>query len=649
MCGICGIKYLDDRTVAPELLQSMTDVLKHRGPDDEGFFINSPKNNKSSKWKFIEGKGNVGFGHRRLSIIDLSTGHQPLANEDHSIWVTYNGEIYNFQELRDILLKDGHQFRTHSDTEVIVHAYEKWGEQCVEKFRGMFAFALWDENKHTLFLARDRVGIKPLYYYVDDHKFLFASEIKAIIQDKSIAREINLEALSDYFSFLYVPAPKSIFKNIFKLLPGHTLTLKGNQLTTKQYWDIRFQEQSYSNEEEISERIITLLNESVAIRLVSEVPLGAFLSGGVDSSAVVAMMAQNQNGKPVKTCSIGFNEKKYNEIDYARIVAGRYKTDHKEYFVTPDAVDILDKLTWYYDEPFADSSAIPTYYVSKLARENVTVALSGDGGDENFAGYFRRYYYDRLENQVRRWIPYFIRKYGVGSLAKIYPKADWLPQPLRAKTLLTNLSLSPEQGYFNTMTWFNQRFKQKLFNKDTWEIIKAYNSFNQYGKHFDNTGTNDPLSKIQYVDIKTYLVDDILTKVDRASMANSLEVRVPILDHQFMELAATIPSSLKLNGKISKYIFKKSLKNYLLDDILYRGKMGFSIPLSTWLKNDLKHVFEQNVLSENSMTTQFLDMNTTRKMWQQHLTGLKDYSTHLWSILFFEKWAHNYLFDTKSN
>lgn len=643
MCGICGIKYFSEKKVPFDLLSQMTNTLYHRGPDDEGYFVNHKHEDQSNKWKFIKGTGNVGLGHRRLSIIDLSSGHQPLSNEDNSIWITYNGEIYNFKELRGDLEKKSHQFHTRSDTEVIVHAYEEWGERCVEKFRGMFAFAIWDEKNKVLFLARDRVGIKPLYYYIDDQKFIFGSEIKAIIQDGSVKREINLEAMSDYLSFLYVPGPKSIFKNIYKLLPGHTLTLKNNSIKLKQYWDIHFTESIYANENEIIIKILELLKEAVSIRLVSEVPLGAFLSGGIDSSAVVAMMAQCHDGKPVKTCSIGFNEKKYNEIEYARIIAHQYKTDHKEYFVTPDAVDILDKLSWFYDEPFADSSAIPTYYVSKLARENVTVALSGDGGDENFAGYFRRYYYDRLENQIRRWIPTFIRKYGIRDLAAIYPKADWLPQPLRAKTLLTNVSLSPEAGYFNTMTWFNEKLKEKLLNPAIMQSLHGYHPFEQFAKYFDQSATTDPLSRIQYVDIKTYLVDDILTKVDRASMANSLEVRVPILDHLFMEFVAMIPSSLKLKGKKSKYIFKKALQSYLPDEIVHKNKMGFSIPLAKWLEDDLKELFQAEVMQSDSKSREFFNQLMIKDLFVKHMSGQRDFATHMWALLFFEKWAKNFL------
>lgn len=622
----------------------MADTLKHRGPDDEGFFINAKRNLEARKVATIAGEGNVGFGHRRLSIIDLSSGQQPMCNEDGSVWVTYNGEIYNYRELRSELQSRGHIFRTNSDTEMAIHAYEEWQEDCVRKFRGMFAFAIWDQNQHKLILARDRLGIKPLYYYCDDNKIIFASEIKGILADITIRRQISLEALSDYISFLYVPGPRTIFDKIYKLMPGHTLTVIGDNITIRQYWDLTFKENTkIVNEEEAQNNILETLQDSVSVRLMSEVPLGAFLSGGVDSSAVVAMMAAQRNGYALQTCSVGFSEERFNETDYARMVAERFRTEHSEYFVKPDALDVLNKLAWHYDEPFADASAVPTYYVSKLARQLLTVVLSGDGGDENFAGYQRRYFYDRLENQIRSRLPGFIRKYGCGTLGKLYPKADWLPRPLRAKTLLTNLALAPEAGYYNTMTWYDKETKNRVFNPDVAKVLQHYDSMDQFVEYFRKADTSDPLSRIQYVDMKTYLVDDILTKVDRASMANSLEVRVPLLDHHFMEYVATLPSNLKLKGRESKYIFKKALARHLPAEVLHRRKMGFSIPLSQWLREDLRTLFEDEVLQTNSHCRDYFDLRQIKKMWQRHQSGIRDYSTQLWTFLFFEKWAQNYL------
>ena len=640
MCGITGIINFDKSPVDANILKNMTDVLAHRGPDDEGFYINSSNAAKrDSKWKCGKGGGFAGLGHRRLSIIDLSTGHQPISNEDKTIWVVYNGEIYNFYELKKELEEKGHRFSTSTDTEVIIHGYEEWGEKCVEKFRGMFAFVIWDEKSNRAFAARDRLGIKPFYYYSDNKRFVFGSELKAILQCPDIEKNIRLESLSDYLHLMYVPAPNTIYRGIKKLLPGHLLTVKDGQVIEKRYWDINFSVNSALSEKEWCERIIAKLKESVDIRLISDVPLGAFLSGGVDSSAVVALMS-NLLKEPVKTASIGFNEDKFNELPFARQISKQFNTDHYEKTVTPDALEILDKLVWHFDEPFGDSSAVPTYYVSKIAREKVTVALSGDGGDENFAGY-RRYYFDRLENTSRSFFPEFVRKHLISTLANIYPKADRLPQFLRAKTLLTNLSLDPAQGYYNSMSWFQR--VDNLFSIDVQNRLGDYSPVSHFKKYFDMADTSDPLSKIQYIDIKTYLTDDILTKVDRTSMANSLEVRVPVLDHEFMELVAAIPSSLKLKGKESKYILKKSLQNILPDSCLYRKKMGFSIPVAKWLKNELGSVFKETVFDKNGFCSSYLNTDTIKKMYIDHADGRADFAYELWAVLFLEKWGRKWV------
>lgn len=635
MCGITGIANFDGRPVERNILQRMNDTLVHRGPDDEGFFINRPLSALGPKWKGAKGSGNVGFGHRRLSIIDLSSGHQPMANAERSVWITFNGEIYNFLELRAKLEKLGFTFKTRSDTETIIYAYEAWGDDCVNHLRGMFAFAIWDERKKRLFLGRDRLGKKPLYYYWDGKRILFGSELKAILAHPGIPREINPQALYDYFCLLYIPAPKSIFNNIFKLPAGHVLTCDVHSgLRVRQYWDLKFQPEENVSEGEWCERIIEKLTEAVKLRMISEVPLGAFLSGGIDSSAVVGLMS-GLSGSPVKTSSIGFEDQKFNELPYAREMVQRYGTDHQEAVVKADAVSVLDKLAWHYDEPFGDSSAIPTYYVSKLTRERVTVALSGDGGDENFAGY-RRYYYDFLENRLRGLFPTPFRQTAIAGVARIYPKADWLPQVFRAKTLLTNLSMSPMEGYFNSMSWFG-REKGKILSPDMRAELKGYSPleiFEQYGRAAD---TKDPLSRIQYVDVKTYLVEDILTKVDRASMANSLEVRVPLLDHEFMELAARIPSGMKLKGREGKHLLKKALEPVVPHGILYRPKMGFSIPLKDWLRGDLKPVFEKSVFS--GAAGDCLDLSAVSALWKGHQSGVSDFAAELWSILFFARWA----------
>lgn len=620
----------------------MADTLKHRGPDGEGFFINSPDLDLPNICSPIyrgTGQGNVTLAHRRLNIIDLAGGQQPLCNEDFTIWITFNGEVYNYQALRQELSGKGHIFRTNSDTETIVHAYEEWGDKCVEHMRGMFAFVIWDQNRRRILLARDRLGIKPLYYFHDKNSLIFGSELKAILANREIVRELNIQALYDYFTLLYVPAPKSIFNNIQKLPAGHTLAIDANNnVKIRKYWDIEFIPREQS-EKEWCEKLISKLREAVDIRLMSEVPLGAFLSGGVDSSAVVAMMAGILD-KPVQTASIGFTEKKFNELPYAKQVAELFKSNHYEKIVHPDAVAVLDKLVWFYDEPFADSSSIPTYYVSEAARQKVTVCLSGDGGDENFAGY-RRYYFDQLENRLRNIFPNAFRNNIIGGLARIYPKLDWAPQVFRAKTLLTNLAMDPAEGFFNSMSWFND-IRSQFINQDFKIQLAGYSSLEVFEEHFSQA-PDDPLSAIQYVDMKTYMVDDILTKVDRASMAHSLEVRVPILDHEFMELAAQIPSNLKLKGREGKYIFKKSLEPSLPHDILYRSKMGFSIPLSKWFKNELKPVFEDTVLSTTSLSAQYLNIATVKQIWQEHQAGNRERSPELWSILFFEKWLRKWL------
>ncbi len=624
----------------------MADTLIHRGPDGEGFYVNSLTSPNPAPGKAVhrtDGIGNVALGHRRLSIIDIDGGHQPLSNENGTIWVTYNGEIYNFQLIREELKKKGHNFKTNCDTEIIVHGYEEWGADCVRKFRGMFAFAVWDTKDQSLFLARDRVGIKPLYYYVDSEKFVFGSEIKAILAADNISNEINHQAFFDYLNLLYIPAPKSIIQKIKKLLPGHTLQVKtGRQDSEPQkYWDLSFLTvDDELTESEWCEQLIDKLKESIKIRMISDVPLGAFLSGGVDSSAVVALMS-SLSDRPVKTSSIGFSDDKFNELVYADKIVEKYKTDHSQRVVEVDAVELLEKLVWYYDEPFADSSAIPTYLVSKSTRERVTVALSGDGGDENFAGY-RRYYFDLLENKLRSRLPDFFRGTVIAGLARVYPKADWLPQIFRAKTLLSNLAMSPMEGYFNSMSWFGP-YKNKILSKDMQASLADYSPANLFSSYGDLCDSSNPLAKVQYVDIKTYLVDDILTKVDRASMANSLEVRVPLLDHEFMELAATMPPSLKLRGKEGKYLLKKSLEPLLPHNILYRPKMGFSIPLSNWLRNDLRKIFEDTVLSDDSVISNYLDMNMVCEIWKKHQLGISDYANELWAILFFAAWSRKFI------
>lgn len=626
MCGIAGmIRMASQEPISQPLLKAMSDTLAHRGPDDEGFHVSS----------------GVGLAHRRLSIIDRAGGHQPLYNEDGSIAIVFNGEIYNFKDLRKELVQKGYRFRTVSDTEVIVHAYEEFGDSCIERLRGMFAFALWDRRKNRALLGRDRVGKKPLYYAVINGTLYFASEIKALLQVSVIPREIDLEALSDYLTFLYIPSPKSIFRSIRKLRPAHYLSVEKQAVSEHEYWDLHFDVGSGKAEEGYEEQLESLLKEAVNIRLESEVPLGAFLSGGIDSSAVVALMAEQLNRR-VTTASVGFLSDQYNELEFAQLVSSRYKTDAYEEVVTPRAIEILDKLIWHFDEPFADDSAIPTYYVSQIAKRKVTVALSGDGGDENFAGY-RRYFFDRLENRIRNALPSSFRKLVIRPVAMIYPKGDWLPQPLRAKTLLSNLTCAPEEAYYRTMAAFQDQMKEQLLLPEVRNKLSGYWSYDLFDYYLSRAGTSDPLSRIQYLDVKTYLTDDILAKVDRASMAHSLEVRAPLLDHRVMELAAKMPSNLKLRGRQGKFIFKKVMAKYLPPDILYRRKMGFSVPVAEWFRSDLKRLTEEMLLGSTFESGAYLNQEFIRYLWEKHQSGRWNFSKQLWAILVLEFWMRRFL------
>lgn len=634
MCGICGIFNLGNKPVSADLILSMNDTMAHRGPDGEGIFVDK----------------NIGLGHRRLSIIDLSTGNQPMSGGDGLVTIAFNGEIYNFLELKEILEQKGHRFKTRSDTEVIIYAYLEWGEDFVHRLRGMFAIALWDSRIQTLFLVRDRVGKKPLYYFYDGKRMVFASELKAILEAGDISREMDFKALDAYFSFGYVPSPMSIFESVKKVRPGHMIRCSAKAFEEKEYWDLNMNGFDPGMTEETAlERLMELFDEAVKIRMISDVPLGAFLSGGVDSSAVVASMARLLDGRPVKTSSIGFAEKKFNELEFARKVSDQYGTDHTEAVVDPDALNIIDRMVWHFDEPFADSSAIPTWYVSKITRQNVTVALSGDGGDENFAGYTQRYAMNRFEHGIREKIPAGIRGSLIKGLASIYPRIDALPRPLRLKAFLTNLSLPMEQAYYRDMSfYFTPETKKNLYSHDMKQRVNRYSSFSVFQPFFRRNTNLDPVTKAQYIDIKTYMTEDILVKVDRMSMAHSLEVRAPILDHKLMEFVATLPSYLKLNGKESKYILKKANEQRLSHDILYRKKQGFSVPLAKWLREDLKAYVGDILFSNKSDMEQFFNMDYVQKLWESHLKGINDNASQIWNIFMFELWKRQFCSLTKA-
>jgi asparagine synthase (glutamine-hydrolysing) len=617
MCGLCGMfESGGTRVVSREKLKAMADTIRHRGPDDEGFYASGP----------------VGLAHRRLSIIDVEGGHQPLSNEDGSIWIAFNGEIYNFEDLNRQYLSSGHTFRTRSDTETIVHLYEELGEACFAELRGMFSIALWDGRKKQLLLARDRVGKKPLFYAWDGQRLLFGSEIKALFPAGGLSKEIDLEALSDYFSYQYVPAPKTIYRSVRKLRPAHYLVANAEGIREVPYWDLSFADTQQKSEAEWCEALLAEYRTAVRSRLISEVPLGAFLSGGVDSSSVVALMNDFQS--PVTTCSIGFSESEYDEATDARHFAATLGANHFEHIVRPNAVDLVPKLAWHYDEPFADSSAVPTYYVSNVARQHVTVVLSGDGGDENFVGY-RRYKLTHWEDQLRSRVPAAVRRNLFGPLGRMYPKLDWAPRIVRGKSTFQSLARSPIDGYFHGVSCCPPELKSRLLGGDVLRRLNGYDSADVLRFHYDRAQTNDPLSRIQYVDIKTYLVDDILTKVDRASMANSLEVRCPLLDHKLMELAARMPSTLKLHRNQGKYVFKKSLEHVLPREILTRSKKGFAVPVAEWFRGELKP-YAQDALFERH--DEILNESFLKSCWNQHQRGQRDWSALLWCVLMFRAW-----------
>ncbi len=609
------------REVDEALLVRMNQALFHRGPDEGG----------------LHREAGLGLGHRRLSIIDLSTGQQPLFNEDGSVVVVFNGEIYNFGELVKELTAAGHVFRTHSDTEVIVHGWEQWGEKCVERFRGMFAFALWDRHNETLFLARDRLGKKPLHYaLLSDGQFIFGSEIKALLQHPDLKREIEPLAVEEYFAYGYIPDPRTILCHVYKLPPAHTLTLRrGRPMPAPcEYWDVPFRPTGSINETGAAAELIDRLREAVRIRLISEVPLGAFLSGGVDSSAVVAMMA-GLSSDPVNTCSISFGDPRYNESEFAAQIAARYRTRHRVEQVEPNDLDLIDQLATLYDEPYADSSAIPTYRVCELARRQVTVALSGDGGDENFAGY-RRYRWHLYEERVRAYLPQAIRHPLFGFLGSAYPKADWAPRIFRAKSTFQALARNTLEGYFDSVSILTDGLRAQLFSPAFRRRLQGYHALEVLRHHARRSPTDEPLSRAQYLDLKTYLPGDILTKVDRASMAHALEVRAPILDHELVEWVSGLPPAMKLRGREGKYIFKKSLRPYIPDEILYRPKMGFAVPLANWFRGPLRERVRQTILSPVLASSGIFDVNFLRHLVEQHQSGRRDHSAALWSLLMFE-------------
>lgn len=625
MCGIAGFSLLNHPEGNEASLVKMGNAIYHRGPDAGGTYIDD----------------SVGLCHRRLSIIDLSeAGNQPMFSGCGNYVIVFNGEIYNFLELRETLEQEGVVFNSHSDTEVILALYKKEGVECIHRLNGMFAFALWDKQQGQLFIARDRLGKKPLYYFSKDGRFAFASEIKAILALDNIPREIRLDAVHDFFAYQYIPDPKSIFKDIHKLPPAHFMVITKEGITQHEYWDLSFKQTSTDSIEHNKEELLSLLEETTRQRMISDVPLGAFLSGGVDSSGVVALMAKNSE-KPVKTCTIGFKDKSFNETEFAEVIAKKYKTEHHEFVVDSTVKERLSHIVSFFDEPFADPSLVPTYFVSELARKTVTVAIAGDGGDEMFAGY-EKYTTDDIENNLRSKFPRPVREALFPTLAKAAGKMPWR-MAQKGKSLLNSLSHSPAMGFYITNSQMTDEQWHSLAQPTLLEQLGDYHPSQLTLEKYTRADGDDHLSKILYTDVKTYLCGGILVKVDRMSMANALEVRAPLLDFRVAEFAARLPSSQKFDGGVKKKILKESLQRFIPEDLINRKKMGFSTPLDLWFREDLKETFENTVLNATSGIADIFQMDVVEKKWQEHQRTAKDHGTILWSMLMYQMWFDRYM------
>ena len=616
MCGIAGIVSLEDRPVSERELRAMCNAIRHRGPDDEGIYT-SP---------------GVGLGMRRLSIIDVSSGHQPVCNEDGSVWVVFNGEIYNFRELRRELESRGHRFQTGADTETIVHLYEEYGKRCVAHLRGMFAFALWDERKRELLVARDRLGIKPLYLIESGGRLLFASELKSLLQLPEVETRVSWRAVSHFLSFLSTPADESILEGVSKLQPGHLLTAgPGRAPAIERYWSLRFEPDEGRSEHWFVERLREHLEESVRLHMVSDVPLGAFLSGGIDSSAVAATAA-GMSAEPLKTFSIGFDEPRYDERAHARRVAECFCTDHTELTLGPGALEELEDLAWHLDEPFGDCSAIPTYMVSKLAAERVKVVLSGDGGDELFAGYDRYVVEERERTQPP--IPAAVRSV-MGAAGRA------MPDGMRGRNRLRHYSLTGARRYLDAVTLFRRDDLERLLQPDAFAMIAGDEPWRSGASRLED-GDGHWLSKLQAFDIESYLPLDILTKVDRMSMAHSIETRVPLLDHKLVEFAATVPPSLNLRNGTTKYLLKQAMRGTLPDGIIDRRKQGFAVPLGYWFRGRTGDLVRELLLGESSRRRGIFNPQYVERLIERHERGA-DLDLQIWTLMSFELWARLFL------
>ena len=625
MCGIAGKLNKDsNKRVDAGIVRAMCQTISHRGPDDDGIYVDGP----------------VGLGMRRLSIIDLAGGHQPLSNEDGTVWVVFNGEVYNYRDLRPNLEARGHRFATNSDTEVIVHLYEEYGPDFVQHLRGMFAIALWDKARETLVLVRDRLGVKPLYYAALGDRLVFGSELKALMAD-GVSREIDRQALHEYLSYNYIPGPRTIFSAVKKLQPGHRLIARRGHVSVESYWRPEpAVESARGGTEPVAyyvERLTELLKESIRYRLIADVPLGVFLSGGLDSSTVVAVMRQ-VSSDPIKTFSIGFEDQSFNELPYARLVARHFETEHHEFVVRPDAIDLVPKLVHFFDEPFADSSAIPSYYLSELARQHVTVALGGDGGDEVFAGYetYAAYkmasLYRGLSPRLTGMIPSLVARLPVS-----HKKISF---EYKAKRFVQGALLPPERAHYAWKEVFSDEMKAHLYAADGWSPLE--DPYGAFERQFAECSATAMLTRLQYVDLRVYLPDDILVKVDRTSMAHSLEAREPLLDHKLVEFAATIPPELQLRGLRKKYLLKRAMAHRLPGQILNRKKGGFNVPVPAWLRGELRD-YVRDVLSEKRLSEQgFFNPSHVQQMIRDHADLKADYSRNLWGLLIFALWHEEY-------
>lgn len=622
MCGIAGQVTADRRPIEERLISAMGERLRHRGPDDHGVYV----------------KDHVGLAHRRLSVLDLSpAGHQPMANEDGTVWIVFNGEIYNYQELRDAL-RSRHCFRSSSDTEVIIHLYEDYGVQCLNMLRGMFAFAIWDERSQRLVLARDRLGKKPLFYSVSDKELTFASELKALLVGRGVPA-IDPVALHHYLTFQYIPAPMTIFRGIRKLLPGHVLIYEGGKVSENAYWSLRYDNKLEGRTDaEYREEFKALLDESVKLRLASDVPLGAFLSGGVDSSSVVAVMSSLVT-QPVKTFSIGFKEEAFNELPYAKEVARRFGTDHHEFVVEPSAIELLPTLVRVYDEPYADASAIPTYYVSQLSRQYVTVILNGDGGDELLGGY-PRYHFTPIDRLSARHLQDATRDRVRALLARLPGN---LPGVGRIRSRLARLCEPFCRTYLGRICYFSPEEKEWLYTPEFSETVRGHDSYDLLAGWFEEIQASELLDQLLGVDTRSYLPDDLLVKVDRATMAHGLEARSPFLDHRLVEFAASLPVHLKVRNGETKHLLKAVMRGTLSDSILDRDKMGFGVPIDRWFRQDCREFLREILLSDRCMRRGYFRPERVRQMIDAHQQTATDHGYRLYALLMLELWHREYV------